>query len=534
MLLFFYLFFNNTILLFFRIGRNYFMDNYPPNITTNNICSPEELKKMITLVITVKDTCFQKNDILYNVAQKLPAPLDIIYVSPNIVGCVNLKNDWFYGKSKIGNYQELVYDGHKAPIEGFHVAYHHIKTPYAVLIHNDAYPMESSFYCELYLGLKENPEFPIAAPTIYEKGESNIYVPHGHHENLHVRPTKGKYNYLIDYDISYEMATRRVEGELYVGKQIDFLEDHAFFVKKEDYREYLDPEASFTMEYMDMIMNMRVNGTAVWYVPTARVVFDVSLSKFRWNDLPYFVYKRSEEIGLKVRHYLSDKWNTQFPNTGIWNFVRYNFLSNLTLIGDKIPENPQFQYACILSWFQSVGFNRFNGKILPDALNEYESSNHSIVIERIIENNNYCESKKKQSAYTFLPIQQNKNILKPKLKISSIFQQIGINVRSCNDNCGMIIQNGNNCICYTMIPNYNINNPRIKFIFEKLSKILELIKLPGRAILYVHMKLFKKNIISSDVFCPEIKDYDDKDINTSCKIIFNYTTQTKLLKWSWF
>ena len=41
---------------------------------------------------------------------------------------------------------------------------------------------------------------PIAAPTIYEKGESNIYVPHGHHENLHVRPTKGKYNYLIDYD----------------------------------------------------------------------------------------------------------------------------------------------------------------------------------------------------------------------------------------------------------------------------------------------------------------------------------------------
>ena len=63
------------------------MDNY--------ICSPEELKNMITLVITVKDTCSQKNDILHNIAQKLPAPLNIIYVSPNITGCVDIKEDWF-------------------------------------------------------------------------------------------------------------------------------------------------------------------------------------------------------------------------------------------------------------------------------------------------------------------------------------------------------------------------------------------------------------------------------------------------------
>ena len=63
------------------------MDNY--------ICSPKELKNMITLVITVKDTCSQKNDILHNIAQKLPAPLNIIYVYPNITGCVDIKEDWF-------------------------------------------------------------------------------------------------------------------------------------------------------------------------------------------------------------------------------------------------------------------------------------------------------------------------------------------------------------------------------------------------------------------------------------------------------
>ena len=54
-----------------------------------------------------------------------------------------------------------------------------VKTPFAVLMHNDAYPMEPQFVCEMVRALEAHPEYPIAAPTIYEKGADNIYVPHG-------------------------------------------------------------------------------------------------------------------------------------------------------------------------------------------------------------------------------------------------------------------------------------------------------------------------------------------------------------------
>jgi hypothetical protein len=46
--------------------------------------------------------------------------------------------------------------------------------------------MEEQFVCELYRALEAHPEYPIAAPQIYEVGNAGIYVPHGHHENLHV------------------------------------------------------------------------------------------------------------------------------------------------------------------------------------------------------------------------------------------------------------------------------------------------------------------------------------------------------------
>lgn len=56
----------------------------------------------------------------------------------------------------------------EAPIAGFLQAQQHIRTKYAVLMHNDAYPMERQFVCELYRALEAHPEYPIAAPQIYE------------------------------------------------------------------------------------------------------------------------------------------------------------------------------------------------------------------------------------------------------------------------------------------------------------------------------------------------------------------------------
>ena len=65
------------------------------------------------------------------------------------------------------------------------------------------------------------------------------------------------------------------------------------------YHLYLDKDASFTLEYIDIVLAMRLNNTYPWYVPTSRFIFDVDVNKIGWCDIPYFVNKRSEENSHK-------------------------------------------------------------------------------------------------------------------------------------------------------------------------------------------------------------------------------------------
>mmetsp|Transcript_5464 Transcript_5464/g.7198 ORF Transcript_5464/g.7198 Transcript_5464/m.7198 type:complete len:140 (-) Transcript_5464:13-432(-) len=121
---------------------------------------------------------------------------------------------------------------------------------------------------------------------------------------------------------------------------------------------------------MDMILNMRARNTSAWYVPTARCIFNVDTRKITWEDLPYLVYKRSEQIGHQVRTYLTNKWGVEFVNTGIWNYVRYVMLADVVIDAESLPREWEEQASAFYSWFESVGFNRYNGKLLPEFIEE--------------------------------------------------------------------------------------------------------------------------------------------------------------------
>ena len=82
------------------------------------------------------------------------------------------------------------------------------------------------------------------------------------------------------------------------------MEDHAYLGKTSTYH-YMRRKASHTMEYIDNILQMRSNGTAAWFVPTSRFVFDVGQSNLQWQDIPYFTYKRSKNVGIRVVNYLT-------------------------------------------------------------------------------------------------------------------------------------------------------------------------------------------------------------------------------------
>ena len=195
---------------------------------------------------------------LSHIAGMVPRNMRIIYVYPEFVGCdsVNLNSSLFsrYTFHKV-NYTA-------SPIEGFLAAQDLIKTPFALLTHNDAYLMDMHTTCELTRALQHHTEAAFAAPQLYERSENGIAVPHAHHKNLHLKPC-GDGMHCINYDIDFDLLTqRRTKDFDRAGRpQMDFMEDHMYLARTDSYHLYLDHMASFTMEYIDNILAMRMNNT---------------------------------------------------------------------------------------------------------------------------------------------------------------------------------------------------------------------------------------------------------------------------------
>jgi hypothetical protein len=55
------------------------------------------------------------------------------------------------------------------------------------------------------------------------------------------------------------MALRRQGVDLAEEEQTEFLEDHGFLIDTDKISTVIDPNASMTMEYLDMIMSIKSN-----------------------------------------------------------------------------------------------------------------------------------------------------------------------------------------------------------------------------------------------------------------------------------
>ncbi|CAE8730209.1 unnamed protein product, partial [Polarella glacialis] len=428
-------------------------------------CSDAELIASVSLVVTVKDTCAQIIDLFQHLSKIFPEGMHVYYAYPAIRGCRHVASGEA-GKALFVNFTEVAVGASDAPIAGFLKVQPLLKTKYAVLMHNDAFPMERDFACEMFRALEANPQYPIAAPQIYEAANDKIIVPHGHHQNLHVRPSKTSTNgFRIDYDLSLHLLTQRAPDDFKEGPQVDFLEDHAFFARSDRYHELLDPSGSFTLEYMDMILNMRARNTSAWYVPTARVLFDVDVNKITWEDLPYLVYKRSEQIGHQVRTYLTKKWNVEFVNTGIWNYVRYVMLADVVIKADDLPTDWDDQAAVFFCWFESVGFNRYNGQLLPDFIEQPSGGavNISRTMKQELPTDVPAHRVPPQDAMEVLPKMPRKKAGAIDISFKEPHLPIGVKLTNCDAQepssyqfCGMAVQDGDQCTCYTYIVPFNL------------------------------------------------------------------------------
>jgi hypothetical protein len=533
--LFFNLYSFDNLNIVRRIIRNIFSSDIPSNILPYyENCSHKLLTEKVTLLITVKDTCSQGVSLLSYLASMLPRNISIIYVYPDFIGCnlidVNLE--------LFSNLIVKKISSSSSPIEGFLKAQLLINTPYTLLMHNDAYPMDYMSICELFRALENHEDAAFSVPQLYERSENGIIVPHGHHKNLHLRKVllnNSKLNLSINYDIDFELLTRRYSEDFNpIGyAQIDFMEDHAYMSRTNIYHLYLDKEASYTLEYIDNILSMRLNNTYPWYVPTSRFIFDVDINKISWRDIPYFVNKRSEEIGLKVCNYLTNKWNVIFPNTGIWNYVRYSFLYDIILDDNNIPNERYNQLALYYSWFHSIGLNRYNNYTLDEILNYIElpiNDNISISRDTYFSNNNNDNNDNnnnndvKNNIANFLPINNNKKMINIILNDNFMAFGYSMTLNCAPVSCGMLVIDKNICYCFTYISPYNIN------VDYGLTKFLDYIKFPSRIMKFVQMKYTKKE------FDTKKKDtYYCNANEENCEFVIPaFSKSARLIQWSWF
>mmetsp|Transcript_367 Transcript_367/g.819 ORF Transcript_367/g.819 Transcript_367/m.819 type:complete len:613 (-) Transcript_367:465-2303(-) len=519
-----------------RLFRNTALPGIPDRVApVYAACTDEELIKSVSLVVTVKDTCAQAEELLAHLASIFPRDMPLFYAYPAIRGCRHVPAE-AAARKHFTNYTEVSVKNNDAPIAGFLKVQPLLPTKYAVLMHNDAYPMERDFACELFRALEAHPEYPIAAPQIYEMASDQIIVPHGHHQNLHVRPAAGNRGLRIDYDLSLNLLTQR-SPEDFAGKegpQVDFLEDHAFFARSDRYHELLDPAGSFTLEYMDMILNMRSRNTSAWYVPTARCIFDVDTRKITWEDVPYLVYKRSEQIGHQVRTYLTNKWGVEFVNTGIWNYVRYVMLADVVIKGASLPSDWKDQAAIFWSWFESVGFNRYDGQYLPDFIEEPPTTVVNVSRTMAIELPTAVPEHRvpPMTADKILHHQARKKVGAIDISFKEPHLSIGVKKSTCDASqpeswnlCGLAVEDNGVCTCYNYVVPFNLRTTLY------LNKLMAWMKLPARAFMYGQMKYWtvpiKKD--SVDMYC-------DKTQATpgDCNYEIQFSENARVLQWSWF
>jgi hypothetical protein len=276
---------------------------------------------------------------------------------------------------------------------------------------------------------------------------------------------------------------------------------------------------------------MRARNTSAWYVPTARCYFEVDTNKLTWEDIPYFSYKRSEQVGHQVRTYLTNKWGIAFPNTGIWNYVRYVFIPYIMLKDSTLPQDWSDQAAIFFSWFESVGFNRYNGKLLPEFIEESSSEPVIVSRETKLELPTEVPSVRVPPKPTteILPQQVKKTSGSPTISFEDPHIPIGLRMESCDasnpssyKDCGLAVQDGDSCKCWTYVEGFNL---RTTFYLDSLMALL---KLPPRAFTFAQMKYWPLPLDEHNT------DYLCEAHQKDCNIEVQFASSARILQWSWY
>merc|ERR1719311_588273 len=404
-----------------------------------------------------------------------------------------------------------------------------------MLLHNDGYALDSFFGCELLQSLKYRQRndpagnYVLAAPMLYESKMDGSLAAHATQTNLRLVKDDSAQGVTVHHDHSLRRALNR-GMDFKEGDQSEFVEDHGFLIETDKITTVIDPSASFTLEYLDMIMTIRANKWKALFVPTARLEFRIT--EFSWRDIPYFMYKRSEATAHGTRDYLSAKWQAAFPNTGFWTYIKYTIIEQHTYTdqpvapGEVCPSStPEHcgqlgklawkdQAALAFGFFQMVGYNRYdvgkgNSKKVVDFID---------ILERL--DKGWGPSK---------TVRASQEKARPAIKTTrpryaeSLDQILPY---------GPVVEEPDACVCWINMPTFKSNSLFIRAV----AHLAALIKIPSRVTTFLEMSLSSSRNGSEHVAPLRAFEGESFELHTcdagesGCSLPFSFTKADKLVR----
>ncbi|KAH8066993.1 FK506 binding protein [Aureococcus anophagefferens] len=319
-----------------------------------------------------------------------------------------------------------------------------IRTEYALLLHNDGYALDSFFACELVQSLKaRDASYVVAAPMLYESKADGSLAAHATQSRLRQGGPSAR-------DHSVAKALNR-GGDIPEGDQADFLEDHGFVIKTQAIAGIIDPHASYTLEYIDMILSLKANKWKRGHVP-------------RHAGLP-------REMARKV------------PNTGFWTYIKYTIVESHEYPASEISVLPWKQQASLfLGFFQMAGFNVRAvgaGATYVDLLMELDSGAYEA----------------KQAGYFSSDSVALDGVATRELKRASRSRRRVADALGSGPGqfwagfCGVAVQKPDGCECWVNMPTFKSRS----LVADVLARVASVLKVPSRITAHLEMALGSTN-----------------------------------------
>merc|ERR1719460_1228423 len=530
-------------------------------------CTDEQLAAEMTIVVSVKDACSQAPGFIRGLEVFAPPEVHLIYTFPNFESCAKI--DLRAVLSRWKKVTLLPLPLRSSPMQGWVDAIPHIKTRYSMLLHNDGYALDSFFGCELLRSLKyhqaSEPQagYVLAAPMLYESKMDGSLAAHATQTNLRLVKDDSPQGMTVHHDHSLRRALNR-GNDFKEGDQTEFVEDHGFLIDTDKIGTVIDPSASFTLEYLDMIMTIRASGWRALFVPTARLEFRIT--EFSWRDIPYFMYKRSEATAHGTRDYLKAKWQANFPNTGFWTFIKYTiveqhvyggkYVQGITSTDRDVLTTMKWkdQAELVFGFFQMAGYNRYDvskgskPQVVDflDVLQRLDRgwtphNKRPIISSRKLARPAIVKTRPAYVSHLdqILPYGKDSRVEAEIEHEYLPFSLAKLTLGSCDmvsaemeGVCGLVVQESDGrCVCWINMPTFKSNS----YLIRMLGKFAALVKVPSRVTTFVEMALSGSRNGSTHVLPLRSLEGSSFSLATcdvgeeACNTTFSFTRGSRLL-----